>query len=769
MLINNYTNIKRNTSTNLTPLNNKLFYNTKTLGGDTVSFTAMKKSEFKGCDAYVVEKYKAPIQKFSDNNDLQIWASGKCKDIIEKNYGGRRQETQIQREAMLKEWGDYVINESGFYRPTQQLIILDSITKDLKPNEDRLPPVLNKGVLADTVEEIGKTLKEDSKTQINFIKKYDTKLKALYLEDTNTGEKGTKWVIIPSKKHDTENFDKNVEKLKMLSHKNWCTKSGAAQPYLSKGDFHVYLVDGQPKLGIRYAGDKIAEIQGEMNNTRIPPMYYEEAVNHIDECRSKKTKFLHKLGFKISDLSYTAKSEIERDKLAYEEFNNAKTTLADAIKNEDYETILNYCGIETEKDNEGFLTISHFEHKKDNYWYTYSDLGINENKMLEKVKEVKWNVDLSDTNVTKLVNCERIGGDLIINNKNFNDIGKLKQVGGDIDLRISKVSDLKELEHVYGDLNLSCNKYIKSLKNIKEVGGHLKLGGCFRDFGYEMPLQIDSPRENEKSPYLIEDLGKLKKVGGTLQIGDCNIKDLGELEEVGVNLWIEEATNLKSLSKLKKIGGSFEGGENLESLGELEYIGGNATFRRCKKLKDTGKIKEIGYWANFAKSNIERLPELRRIGTAADFNYSRIEDLNKLEEIGSSANFSNSMVRKLGKLKFIGGDADFSYSHIKDLENIEYIKGDAIFSNSPVENLGKLEDIDGNAFFGHSKLKSLFNLKRIERTADFKNSKIEDLRNIEYIDNSDIDDNIKFDINKLKKVSRFINDEWNGEENYPYH
>ena len=767
MLINNCTNISGYKSTNTSVPKNRMLYHAKPMMCDTVSFTSMKKSEFKGYDAYVVEKYKAPIQKFSDNNDLQIWASGKCKDIIEKNYGGRRQETQIQREAMLKEWGDYVINESGFYRPTQQLIILDSITKDLKPNEDRLPPVLNKGVLADTVEEIGKTLKEDSKTQINFIKKYDTKLKALYLEDTNTGEKGTKWVIIPSKKHDTENFDKNVEKLKMLSHKNWCTKSGAAQPYLSKGDFHVYLVDGQPKLGIRYAGDKIAEIQGEKNNTHIPPMYYEEATKHIEECRSKKTKFLQKLGFSTNDLSAKAKGEIDRDKLTYKKFNDAKNALADSIKNNDYETIFNYFGMEPKKDKDGLFTISHFNRQEDCDGYTYSDLGINESKMLEKVKEIRGDIDLSNTNITKLVNCKEIGGNLT-GGKNLSDIGKLKRIGGNADLSESKVSDLKELEYVGGYLDLDGNKDITSLKNIREVGGDLKLGAYIvknYDFIHRIVPQI----EGNKSPYLIEDLGKLKKVGGILQIGDCNIKDLGELEEIGDDLLIEQASNLKSLSKLKTIQGSFYGGENLESLGELEYIGGNASFRRCKKLKDTGKVKEIGFWADFTNSSIERLPELRRIGTSADFDYSRIEDLNKLEEIGSSANFSNSMVRKLGALKLIGGHVNFSYSHIKDLENLEHIEGDAIFSNSPVENLGKLVSIDGDAFFGHSKLKSLFNLKYIDEKADFKNSKIEDLSNIEYIYSSHIDDNAKFDINKLKEVSRFINDEWNGEKNYPYH
>ena len=38
------------------------------------NFCAMKKSQFHGVDYAVVEKYKAPIEKFDTNDDLQNWA-----------------------------------------------------------------------------------------------------------------------------------------------------------------------------------------------------------------------------------------------------------------------------------------------------------------------------------------------------------------------------------------------------------------------------------------------------------------------------------------------------------------------------------------------------------------------------------------------------------------------------------------------------------------------------------------------------------------------
>ena len=61
----------------------------------------------------------------------------------------------------------------------------------------------------------------------------------------------------------------DIDKLKTLSYKTWCTKSFNAEPYLSEGDFHVYLENGQPKLGVRFVDGAVKEIQGVLNNGKI--------------------------------------------------------------------------------------------------------------------------------------------------------------------------------------------------------------------------------------------------------------------------------------------------------------------------------------------------------------------------------------------------------------------------------------------------------------------------------------------------------------------
>ena len=44
----------------------------------------MKKKEFEGIDLAVVQKFKAPIEKFNSNIDLQNWAKEKAEAITEK-------------------------------------------------------------------------------------------------------------------------------------------------------------------------------------------------------------------------------------------------------------------------------------------------------------------------------------------------------------------------------------------------------------------------------------------------------------------------------------------------------------------------------------------------------------------------------------------------------------------------------------------------------------------------------------------------------------
>ena len=238
------------------------------------NFQAMKKSQFKGIDYAVVEKFKAPIEKFDVIADFQNWAKTQVQVITERKFPARSNEAVTQRKWILKDWFDYVTKGNDAYSWAMRLLILAGVTSELSEKNDTLPPMLSKGVLADTVFRLNSELQAEPKKDFSFNKLYKNNLRSHLLNDTNTGTNKTGWVVIPSKKNNPDNFEANVDKLKTLSYKTWCTKSFNAEPYLSEGDFHVYLENGQPKLGVRFVDGAVKEIQGVLNNGKIPLNYF---------------------------------------------------------------------------------------------------------------------------------------------------------------------------------------------------------------------------------------------------------------------------------------------------------------------------------------------------------------------------------------------------------------------------------------------------------------------------------------------------------------
>ena len=369
--------------------------NLKPLSYDCVSFTAMKKSQFKGIDLAVINKFQAPIEKFNSNSDLQDWCLDKINKLKEKDLDGRQQETTIQRKATFKEWTDYIQNENDAYNNAICLLILDGILSDIKNDNDKEIPVLNKGILAQTIDEINKEVKNNPKAQINFNKQYKLNLQKMSLDnlDNNLDSNQTGWVIIPSKENDPENFESNVDKLKTLSHHNWCTASFNAEPYLSEGDFHVYLENGKAKLGVRFVKDKIQEIQGEKNNSKIPIKYYNIAKSHVESNNYK--------------LSYKTENEFRQARIIEREIKELEEKLK--AKGVDFKTastmqLFDAFGIKYEVDKDGLLIIE--EYRQPNKNFTFDDIQIDENKLFKDIKKIKGNAYFSESKVTSLDNIE---------------------------------------------------------------------------------------------------------------------------------------------------------------------------------------------------------------------------------------------------------------------------------------------------------------------------------------------------------------------------
>ena len=98
----------------------------------TPSFTAMKKSQFKGVDLLVVNKFKAPIEQFDEMPDFTRWV----KHLLDKTMhlpSYKHCDPNFNRERMLRlfNWKQYLTKENPLYAacPALMLVIYNGITK----------------------------------------------------------------------------------------------------------------------------------------------------------------------------------------------------------------------------------------------------------------------------------------------------------------------------------------------------------------------------------------------------------------------------------------------------------------------------------------------------------------------------------------------------------------------------------------------------------------------------------------------------------------
>jgi hypothetical protein len=121
----------------------------------------------------------------------------------------------------------------------------------------------------------------------------------------------------------------------------------------------------------------------------------------------------------------------------------------------------------------------------------------------------------------------------------------------DVELQKTPIKSLRNLKSVGGNLDLVYTP-IESLGNLKSVGGALSLvGTSIKSLG-----NLESVGDDIRAWHTpIESLGNLKSVGGALNVWNTSIKSLDNLESVGGNLIVDD-TPLESFGNLKSVGGA---------------------------------------------------------------------------------------------------------------------------------------------------------------------------------------------------------------------
>lgn len=431
---------------------------------DKVSFTAMKKSQFSGIDFSVVEKFKAPIEKFDTIEDFQHWAKSKYKELADTDFKGKSDVVANQRHRMKKEW-NYMLTDGDKFTPAEQLLIFNGITKELKPFDNTYMPAYNYRVLKKTMNDVNERLAGNRKELFDFGKMYRTNIRQHYQNDFD--ENYTGWIVIPSRINDRENFDKNVRKLQAISGVHWCTKSTHAKPYLAGGDFHMYIEKGEPKIGLRFDEDVVVEFQGESNNDRLLPEYFNVLEKYAAD---NELQFVDK-----------AKQEYELSEKNRNLMKDIQENIGDAIKEKDYEKILNYMKISTKKDENGMTVLSHYQIPKG---FDYAAIGIKEEDILKTVSKIEGNADFTRSKIQSFGNIKYIGGNANFSTLTLNNLGNIEEIGGNADFSFSNIKDISKLTKIGKNL-------IAEYAEINECNPLLKIGGEIKAVNSKLPSYIN--------------------------------------------------------------------------------------------------------------------------------------------------------------------------------------------------------------------------------------------------------------------------------------
>ena len=224
-----------------------------------------------------------------------------------------------QKERIFSSWWNYLTKENDLYSKNPAFVysILTPIFNiSNKKNKVSSPP-LNEMAIASLYNKIKETNGlQDFKVTKEYEKEANNaNTKMLDFVPGTNAKKDNGWVIIPSQEKDSKNFQKNIDKLINYSIPNrWCTASGMAGPFLSKGDFYLYVVNGNAEVAIRMDGDFLAEIQGPMNR---PPFKY---INEIEDLLIAK-KIDTKDNYHYANLMSAKKlNENLSDPIEYEKF-----------------------------------------------------------------------------------------------------------------------------------------------------------------------------------------------------------------------------------------------------------------------------------------------------------------------------------------------------------------------------------------------------------------------------------------------------------------
>jgi len=187
--------------------------------------------------------------------------------------------------------------------------------------------------------------------------------------------------------------------------------------------------------------------------------------------------------------------------------------------------------------------------------------------------------------VMKLFNCDWSEAENIINGF----LSRTKTLNAGIQLASSTtIKSLGAVEYIKGDL-YAYNCHLEDLGRLKEMGGAIVIDGAkIESLGR---LQKCTDIQIDNSP--LKDTGKLEVVNGNLTFGYTELKELGDIKGVLGNVMLRHNKKLSTMSKLQYVQKNLTITEcPIDKLELIEEIGGNLDIRGCDIL-GLGSLKKL--------------------------------------------------------------------------------------------------------------------------------------------------------------------------------
>jgi len=249
----------------------------------------------------------------------------------------------IKKNRFDKWWNSITKDEAYSSSPAFMYSVLQPII-NMYPDNDKRAILFKDEALNDIYEKIRDEAawKQPFKIDKAYVKKLEeinaieNKQAGGFEADPKNPQNG--WLRLPSKTNETVpgRWEENVKKLMEYSvEPGWCTAQDYnAKPYLTEGDFWLYLVDGSAKVAIKLLDpdNKIDQIRGKNNYS--PKEYWEPIVDLFEKKNLDQTSMEYQTATKGKYVNEDFNAKPEFRQQVIKEASEGKFNNVDLLTNE---------------------------------------------------------------------------------------------------------------------------------------------------------------------------------------------------------------------------------------------------------------------------------------------------------------------------------------------------------------------------------------------------------------------------------------------------